>query len=79
MNEKYELAARLTVNMVTEILSKRHGWLLNEALSRLSKTRVYDLLADYKTELWIDNPSDIADMFDLEYEGKKLPPDIYFK
>jgi hypothetical protein len=56
----------------------RYGWSLNEALSELSKTRVYELLADSDTGLWTDNPSDIADIFDFEHAGEPVPPEIYF-
>jgi hypothetical protein len=79
MNEKYELAARLTANMVMESLAKRHDWSHNETLSRMSKANLYVLLTDSDTGLWMDNPSDIADMFDLEFQGKPLPHELFFK
>ena len=57
MSGKNDLAARLTVNIVAEIIAKRHDLSLNEALSRFSKTRMYETLINSDTELWMDNPS----------------------
>jgi hypothetical protein len=71
-DSRYKMAAKLVVNMVVEIVASRHSWNLNEAMSRFSKSHVYELLADTKTKLWMDNPSDIADLFDKEYAGEQL-------
>jgi len=79
MSEKYDMTARLTINMVTEIIAKRHGLSLNDAISRFSKTNIYMILSDSKTELWMDNPSDIADMYDMEIQGIEIDPAYYFK
>jgi hypothetical protein len=35
VSEKYDMAARLTTLMVLEIMTARHGWGMNEALSLL--------------------------------------------
>ena len=79
MSGKYDLMARFTANMVAEIVAQRHGWALNEAISRFSKSKVYDTLIRSETELWMDNPSDIADMYDMENEGKGIDPAYYYK
>jgi hypothetical protein len=77
--KKYDLAARLTIQMVLEILEKRHGWNTNEALSRISKCPLYETLSDSTTKLWMDNSHDIADLFDKSLRGKE--PDLrdFFK
>ena len=79
MSEKYDLMARFTANMVAEILAQRHDWPLNEAISHFSKSKVYETLIQSETELWIDNPSDIADLFDTESNGEAIDPARYFK
>jgi len=79
MSDKYDMAARLTANLVAEIIAKRHDVSLNEAISRFSKTKIYATLLESETELWIDNPSDIADMYDMESDGKEIDPAYYFK
>ena len=79
MNEKYDLMARFTANTVAEIIAKRHGIELNEAISRFSKTSIYERLLLSETELWMDNPNDIADMYDMEISGKGIDPAYYFK
>jgi len=79
MNSKCDLMARFTANMVAEILSKRHGIELNEAISRLSKSKTYERLLLSETELWLDNPHDIADMFDMENSDSGIDPAYYFK
>jgi|GEM_PF-6715512 len=79
MSGKYDLMALFTVNMVAEILAKRHGIELNEAISRFSKSSIYERLILSETELWMDNPGDIADMYDMEIGGKGIDPAYYFK
>ena len=79
MSGKYDLMARFTANMVAEIIAHRHGWVLNDAISRLTKSKTYDTLIRSETELWMDNPSDIADMFDMETAGIEIDPAYYFK
>ena len=79
MNSKYDLMARFTANTVVEILAKRHGLELNEALSRFSKSGIYERLLASETELWMDNPNDIADLYDMESSGKGVDPAYYFK
>jgi hypothetical protein len=78
MSERIEMAVKLVVNMVAEILASRHTWNLNETLSNMTKTELYQTLADSRTELWMDNPHDIADLFDLEFAGKRLSLDAFF-
>jgi hypothetical protein len=78
-SDKYALAARMTVNMVVEVLAARHAWSANEALSHLSKTRLYEALEDLQTKLWMDNPLDIADLFDKEYTGQPLTANDFTK
>jgi hypothetical protein len=72
MNNKYALAARISAQMVVEIMQDRHNWSQNEALSTLSKCRLFETLSDYRTKLWMDNPHDIADLFDKELAGEEL-------
>ena len=79
MNSKYDLMAQYTANTVTEILAKRHGLELNEAISRFSKSSIYEKLISSETELWMDNPGDIADMYDMEDAGKEVDLAYYFK
>jgi len=79
MSEKFDLMARFTANAVTEIIAHRYAMPLNKAISLFSKSRVFELLINSKTELWIDNPSDIADMFDMETNGDPIDPAYYFK
>jgi len=79
MSDKYDLMAKFTANMVAEILSKRHGLELNEAISRFSKSSIYERLILSETELWMDNPNDIADMYDMESRGEGIDPAYYFK
>ena len=76
---QYDLMARFTANMVAEIIAKRHNIDLNEAISRFSKSSIYERLLLSETELWLDNPSDIADMFDMENSGNGIDPSYYFK
>ncbi|MDR1712828.1 MAG: hypothetical protein LBR39_01545 [Coriobacteriales bacterium] len=70
--DKYDAAARITVNMVAEELSVRHGWSLNEALSRMTKADLYPSLTSSSTKLWMENPLDLADLFDKEFVGDEL-------
>jgi len=79
MNDRYVLAARLTAGMVVDVLSRRHGWPTNDALSRLAKTKVYEQLVNPDTSLWLDNPNDIADMADCEMTGQAIPLEMYYK
>ena len=79
MSGKYDLMARFTANMVAEIIAKRHGLELNEAISRFSKSVIYERLILSETELWMDNPNDIADMYDMECSGEGIDPAYYFK
>jgi len=79
MSGKYDLMAKFTANMVAEILAKRHGLELNEAISRFSKSGIYERLILSETELWMDNPNDIADMYDMESCGEEIDPAYYFK
>jgi hypothetical protein len=72
MNAKYDMAARLTVNMVVEELMRRHSWGANETLSKMSKTSLYERLVDSGTGLWKDNPLDLADLFDRLFAGEQL-------
>jgi hypothetical protein len=78
MKRKYDMAAKLTIQMVLEIMQKRHGWDTNQTLSRISKCPLYETLSDSSTKLWMDNPHDIADMFDKVLSGKKLEPQDFF-
>jgi len=64
---------------VAEILAHRHGLALNEAISSFSKSKIFETLIDSETELWMDNPSDIADMYDMETSGAGIDPAYYFK
>jgi hypothetical protein len=77
--KKYDLAAQLTIQMVLEILENRHRWNTNAALSRISKYPLYETLSDSTTKLWMDNPHDIADLFDKILAGKELEPSDFFK
>jgi hypothetical protein len=79
VSNKYALAARLTVNLVAESLMHRHAWDMNTALSKLSKTEIYERLIDHRTQLWTENPSDLATMVDLELDGKEVPAEMFFK
>ena len=79
MDEKYDLMAQFTANSVAEILAIRHGWALNEAISRFSKSKIYETLIKSETELWMDNPYDIADMVDMETSGKGIDLAYFFK
>jgi hypothetical protein len=79
LSDKYALAARLTVNLVAESLMRRHAWDMNTALSKLSKTALYERLIDHRTQLWTENPSDLATMVDLELDGKEVPAKMFFK
>ena len=79
MKDKFDLMARLTAHSVAEILAGRHGWSLNEAISRFSKSILYEILIQSETELWMDNPADIADMFDMETSDEGIDPAYYFK
>ena len=79
MSEKYDLMAQFTANSVAEILADRHGWSQNEAISRFSKSKVYETLIKSETELWMDNPSDIADMADMEASGCEIDLAYFFK
>jgi hypothetical protein len=79
MNIKYDMAAKLTIQMVLEIMQKRHGWDMNQTISQCSKLQLYELLSDSDTEWWVDNPNDIADLFEKELNGQKLDPLDYFK
>jgi hypothetical protein len=78
-NKKYILAARLTILMVLEIMEKRHGWSANETISKLSKCTLYQRLSNYSTKFWMDNPHDLADLFEKELKGEPLVPEDYFK
>jgi hypothetical protein len=75
---KYDMAARLTVNMVVEELVRRHGWDANVALSKMSKTSLYERLVDSTTGLWKDNPLDLADLFDRLFNGEVLTASDFF-
>ena len=79
MSSKYDLMAQFTANTVAEILAKRHNLELNAAISLFSKSSIYEKLIRSETELWMDNPNDIADMFDLENSGQEIDPAYYFK
>jgi len=79
MSGKYDLMAQFTANMVAEILARRHGWELNTAISLFSKSDTYDTLIRSETGLWIDNPSDIADMYDMEIFDGVINQAYYFK
>jgi hypothetical protein len=78
MSSKYEMTAQLTANMVVEVLAERHAWSLNETLSKMSKTGLFERLLDPDTKLWMDNPLDIADLFDKLFEGRQLTLADYF-
>jgi hypothetical protein len=75
---KYETAARITVNLVAEELSLRHGWSMNDVLSRMTKTGLYARIAESDTKLWMDNPLDLADLFDKELAGERLTISDFF-
>jgi hypothetical protein len=79
MNQKYAMAASLTIQMVLEIMEKRHGWTANHTISQLSKCALYGRMSDYRTKWWMDNPNDIADLFDKELRGESLSPADFFK
>jgi len=79
MSEKFDLMARFTAHAVAEIIAHRYKIPLNEAISLFTKSKVFELLINSETELWIDNPSDIADMFDMETNGDSIDPAYYFK
>lgn len=79
MKKKYELAARMTIQMVLRIIEKRKGWTENEAVSRLSKCPLYARLGNVSTKLWMDNPIDLADMFERELRGEQLTLADFFK
>jgi hypothetical protein len=79
MNEKYAMAARITTQMVCQIMQERHGWTQNQTLSALSKCKLYETLSNYRTKLWMDNPYDIADLFDKELAGEELTLADFFK
>jgi len=68
----HEIGAKITIQTVIEIMSARHGWTINETISRLSKLPLYEKLCDLETSLWVDNPNDIADLFDKELNGEVL-------
>jgi hypothetical protein len=68
----HEIGAKITIQTVIEIMSTRHGWTINETISRLSKLSLYEKLCDPETSLWVDNPNDIADLFDKELNGEVL-------
>jgi hypothetical protein len=71
MKKKYDMAAQLTIQMVLEIMGRRHGWSINEALSKISKYPLYETLSDSATKLWMDNPHDTADLFEKCLQGKE--------
>ena len=79
MNDKYDLMVQFAANNVAEVIAHRHGLPLNEAISRFSKSSIYETLICSETELWMDNPSDIADMYDMEARGEKVDPTYYYK
>jgi hypothetical protein len=79
MNDgKYELAAKMNAKMVAEELADRHGWSLNDALSNLAKTSLYERILDTSTSLWKDNPRDIADIAEYELRGEEAPVELFF-
>jgi hypothetical protein len=79
MNDgKYELAAKMSAKMVVEELADRHGWSLNDALSNLTKTSLYERILDTSTSLWKDNPRDIADIVEYELRGEEAPIELFF-
>jgi hypothetical protein len=73
------LAARLTVSLLAESLMRRHAWDMNTALSKLSKTEIYERIIDHRTQLWTENPSDLASMVDMELNGEEVPAEMFFK
>ncbi|GHU59978.1 hypothetical protein FACS189444_6320 [Spirochaetia bacterium] len=79
MKRKYDMAAKLTIQMVLEIMANRHSWTINQSLSYCSKLRLYETLSDSTTTFWMDNPHDIADLLDKELSGQKLEPADFFK
>jgi hypothetical protein len=79
MKRKYDMAARLTAQMVVEIMAERHGWTANQTLSSLSKCPLYESLCDSATEWWKDNPHDLADLFDKELSGQELEAADFFR
>jgi hypothetical protein len=80
MNDsKYEMAAKFTAKMVSEELSDRNGWSFNDAVSSLTKTNLYEMLLDVSTQLWMDNPIDIADLVMYELRGEEAPIERYFR
>jgi hypothetical protein len=76
---KYELAAKMVAKMVAEELADRNDLTLNEAISKLAKTNIYERLLDVSTKLWLDNPIDITNMAMYELRGEKIPVELYFK
>jgi hypothetical protein len=78
MVEKYDMAAKLVANMVAEELAIRRTWSINEALSRMAKTDLYERLMDSETTLWMDNPLDIADLFEKVFDEEQLDAADYF-
>ncbi|MDR0825312.1 MAG: hypothetical protein LBN74_09480 [Prevotella sp.] len=77
--EKYELVAKMTAKLVAEELADKNLWTLNEAISKLTKTSIYERVLDIDTKLWMDNPRDIAEMVMCELRGEKIPPSYFFK
>jgi hypothetical protein len=75
---RYELAAKMSAKMVAEELADRHGWPLNDAISKLAKTSLYERLLDTSTSLWKDNPRDIADIAEYELRGEEAPAELFF-
>jgi hypothetical protein len=73
------MAAKMSAKMVAEELADRNGWSLNEAISKLTKTSIYERMLDVSTTLWMDNPRDIADMVEYELRGEDVPVDRFFK
>jgi hypothetical protein len=78
MSDKFDLAARLTVQFVADVLSERHSWSLNDTLSKMAKTELYERLMDSSTKLWMDNPHDLADLFDKLFRGESLSLKDFF-
>jgi hypothetical protein len=78
MTEKYDMAAKLVANMVAEEIAARRVWSINDALSHMAKTELYERLMNSDTALWMDNPLDIADLFEKVLDGKQLDATDYF-
>jgi hypothetical protein len=79
MSDRMLLAAQLVADQVVEILADKDSIPASQALSIFSKSALYARLLDPETELWHENPYDIAAMFEFESRGEDIPPEMYFK